>query len=536
MNFCANTAVFAQSNPAVDVANPASVRSSDGCEMSEGQSNIGLNSTQRVIDFESYGDRDLIDHQYGNLGLTIQGAVVLQQGGALNTPHYLPKSGINVIYDGFRDDFGIRFVFDSSKAVLEFGFFFTAMFDLNVKIYDRNNSLLSDRNLVGKNYAPLGKPNHEFSYRSNLVPIGRVEVHTINSNQYYYGWNSFTLDDVYFDSNVLCELAVTKLYQTDPKWAGELYGSVGWKGSDGFAPTIKNWGCALVSATMLLNQQAEKIGIRTTDPHELNQWLRSADGGYAGGQINFFRVADFAKQVLGMNVEFVGRNYNINDKKIMAELCALNSVVMEVRGTRGHFVLARGFDEKGYLMNDPLGPADHLLEKYPSGPVSLRQFALSDEFNGIELVVSSDVVIKVSDPNGNVLQIGSLSGQERSVSQEPYSEILGATAYHEYLAPYGGEEKDVLVGTRVIIPVLASGNYSIQIVSPIEREAELSLIVATRSHSTVKQVRQVFDEGTTYVMNVNYLKPTKDPADFGDVSISDLQDGWKLYFPVVVAQ
>jgi len=485
----------------------------------------------KILDFENFNNWADVTNFYNKLGVTILGARIVTQGVSLNTPHYEPKSGLNVLVDLLAPWQGITFAFSNPESkVYRFGFFYTAGYSLSVKVFDSNNQLLRQDFLNGPNFFPKGTPNKKYEIFTQSS-IMRVEVSTIRFDDKFKGVNSFTLDDVFFDRDVYCESEVTKIFQNDPLWANDHYGELSWNGFNGFAPTIKNWGCALTAVTMMLNQQSSKNGQRETTPAELNQWLQN-NSGYSGGFISFVRVSEFAKEILGLDIEFVRDTTKVDDQRIKSELCTANTVVMEVQSGRGqHFVLGTGFNHLGYLMNDPISKEDQLLKLYPKGPTSIRYFAPIKNNQSFELISSGDVSLRIVDPSGRELSVGFDSNSSRS--GYVVSKIRSGSIFVESITAEGSEGATIY-GTRAMIQYLMTGVYTIEFVAA--KNSSFQAQVNTSSPNGVSQyiLDHQLDAGKTYSMQLNFKRADKYSGDLGYSVFTDFEEKtFKSYLPFV---
>lgn len=142
--------------------------------------------------------------------------------------------------------------------------------------------------------------------------------------------------------------------QKDPAWGDHEYDSASeWAGVD--KSGIDRWGCALTSATMML----EEYGVKALDdspinPDILNDWLNEQSDGYVGpGFVNWLAITRFAKDRLpdGKSLEFE-RSYD-------PALLTLPSIL----GLPGHFVVAYDEDTTNWSINDPANSSNSNLAK-----------------------------------------------------------------------------------------------------------------------------------------------------------------------------
>jgi hypothetical protein len=498
-------------------------------ELLESGQNIETTNATRMIDFESQNSGSDIENSYRSLGIFVKNARVLRQGVGLNTPHYYPNSGLNVIADLGNKWEGITFDFDESKpSVFRFGFFYTISYSLRVRVYDAKRILLFEKTLKGPNYYPLGIPNQKFEVKTK-TPIAKVEVMTVNYGPYFKGVNSFVLDDVFFDRQIYCGMEITKYFQTDQAWAKNHYGDLKWQGANGFSPTIENWGCALTASAMLLNQQSEQMGIGETNPSELNAWLQN-NGGYLGGFIIFSKVEAFAAEVLGLELEYVGKDWLVADSVIQSDLCSNNSVIMEVQTSRGqHFVLGTGFNADGYLMNDPLGYESRLLTSYPNGVTSTRNFAKIKDHQDFELVTTGIYALEITDPYGREMRFD--YGLSSSVITEVVniSNIQAGKIFLESMSADFGDKPESIYALRAMIQNLQPGLYKIQVSSLEGQRISMVAIASNGKNNFQQKFERNLEAGAKYQFEL-LNKPNGTGivfSEFGEVT-------YKSYLPIVV--
>lgn len=159
------------------------------------------------------------------------------------------------------------------------------------------------------------------------------------------GWSSFSIDYLkVYDSR---HEIFPYLSQLDPLWGDHEYDSVaGWAGVDNSG--IERWGCALTSATMVL----QKYGVKSTadrliDPGELNSWLKSHNDGYVGmGLLNWIAVSRYVREQHALG---------LSPTKLEFERSYLPTtpILPSIFDLGGHFVVAHDTQDLNWLINDP---------------------------------------------------------------------------------------------------------------------------------------------------------------------------------------
>lgn len=317
-------------------------------------------ANQFTIDFDRLQDLDTITSQFQNIGITFDGAKVLGQGASLNYLNFPPISGLNVIYDDLESaNKGlITVTFDSSLApdVTRVSAYVTGNFNIVMTAYSADNTALGSQSTGGLNSAPQGTPNKLLEINTQ-VPIQKVTF----SNGIAVA-NTFTIDDFAFNSGQPCQITGIPLYKQGgaAEWAGDSYGgstTQTWYDDKGIRGTMGAYGCTTTSAAMIVSYYATLQGKATTSPRDLNDWLRQHDG-YSGGSILWPKVAEFAREVKGMQLYYYeGRGPD--DGVVNASICNNAPVILNTKTAPyggGHFLVAKGVSsDTSWQINDPGG-------------------------------------------------------------------------------------------------------------------------------------------------------------------------------------
>lgn len=174
---------------------------------------------------------------------------------------------------------------------------------------------------------------------------------------------------------------------------------------------IKNVGCALTSATMILRYYNHNIW-----PDELNTWLINAkdkNGNPIGynreGGVNWATVATFTNS----NTNFIysslsakhlewKRVYKHDNSVLDSNLNLGRPVILNVPG---HFVAAKGKSGNDYFINDPASETFNLLsqtENYHGGQYFKMETytPTNTDLSQLYLLIDPNIKIEVFDPNG----------------------------------------------------------------------------------------------------------------------------------------
>lgn len=190
-------------------------------------------------------------------------------------------------------------------------------------------------------------------------------------------------------------LDVPDIKQYSSPWNDDEYDSaLEWSEN----PTIQRWGCALTSATMILQYHDHQV-----NPDELNGWLNLIPDGYLrNGLLNWLAVSrySFFNAINGPPIlEF--KRYEADPTTLENELAEQRPTILKAPG---HFVVAKGKDNENFLVNDPAS-TNALLSEVESdhgGQYSAinSYIPTSTDLSYIMLVIDSGVNLIVYNPEG----------------------------------------------------------------------------------------------------------------------------------------
>jgi hypothetical protein len=428
----------------------------------DGQADINQGSFNTFsIDFENLTDRTPVTNQYANLGLSIEGATVVSQGGSLNHLAFPPRSGINVVYDDSSHipsgTITVHFNSAITGDVYRAGGYVTGNRNIVMSAYSSNGALIGSVQTGGANHDPVGIPNMLLDV-STSTPIAKLVF--FNGGE---RGNTYTIDDLFFESQQLCEIADVPLYkQQAGEWAQDDYGGTTinpWKDPEtGENAKLGKWGCALTSAAMVVSYHGVQQNGFTTTPRELNNWLRNpANGGYSGGHLLWGKVAEYARNVGGIELYYYegrGPGHGV----VNTFLCNGDPIVLSTNShpyTGGHFLLATGQSgEQSWFVNDPGG--HNLTQRTTNQYNGYRKFSPSPtDPSGLMITVHSPVELLITDPAGRRTGYDPIAG-------EYLNEILDATYGVELIGAVDGSSKSETLVFATGTPM--SGEYSIQVI------------------------------------------------------------------------
>jgi hypothetical protein len=210
-------------------------------------------------------------------------------------------------------------------------------------------------------------------------------------------------------------LSVPDLKQFYPQWAALEYDfASSWYPSN---PTIKRWGCALTSASMILKYYGHDI-----NPDALNEWLAYQKDGYTrnGGIIwpAITRLTDLRHS--GNRdwpiLEFTYLNYSKDTLKSEIQnerpgILKLKKPIYDpygnIKNYSTHFVAGKGYNDNDIFINDPGSSLYTTLSQanlYWGTPSQIGRFKKSNtDLSYIVLFVDDGFDIEVSDENGKIV-------------------------------------------------------------------------------------------------------------------------------------
>lgn len=217
-------------------------------------------------------------------------------------------------------------------------------------------------------------------------------------------------------------LEVPVYRQDNPQWAEDEYDHASlWSEKK---PTIKRWGCALSSITMILNYYGINqlpSGDQIT-PQTLNNWLNIQPDGYIGdGLLNWLAVTRLTRKVS----ELIGTpklEYSvIAGNLITPTIEQINLLRPTILNIMGHFLVADGYlnDLSDLLISDPIYPYQY-FSQHQTDLISTRIFTPSHtDLSYILISTDIDTKIEVSDIDDNEIDTSQIIESLSSHDGEP---------------------------------------------------------------------------------------------------------------------
>ena len=282
----------------------------------------------------------------------------------------------------------------------------------------------------------------EYSVGDGYVVVAGMSIYVdliSTANNVKYFRNLVAMGCKEDTSNNAVVLDVPSLKQYEEPWGSDEYDSAV-VNNLGCGQSIKDCGCALTSATMVMNYYG--FG---QDPGQVNTDFKSSDW-YWQGNFNWWVVGDYA----GLSRP----SWGYFDEEIIKEyIDGQIPVAVKVRAdfTDQHWVVVKGYDDAGLIINDPLFPDP------PSGYVHLgdRGYEVFDDGKGVVLYGS------VQAPALAMLE-GSTPGWFEIFSDTEVSVSKDGLEVGDYFkvgeGDYLGREGNV----RVVQPAV-EGSYSVEV-------------------------------------------------------------------------
>ncbi|WKZ25905.1 MAG: C39 family peptidase [bacterium] len=236
-------------------------------------------------------------------------------------------------------------------------------------------------------------------------------------------------------------MQVTNLKQYTGGWENDWY--------DHISGTIKQYGCALTSAVMVLQYHGHSIS-----PDTLNDWLKTQSDGYIrNGLINWLAVSRYTKlndSSSSPTLEY--KRYTPTQENLDNELTNNRPAILK---QPGHFVVATGKMHDGiYTINDPGYENRSDLSPYGNYSLAINSYTPThSDLSYIMFTVDQHINLELLDSHGNPVE-------SQSFIEEPINDL-------ENTSNTSGEVLKVLIfekpkGSSYTLNVSgASGSYEL---------------------------------------------------------------------------
>jgi hypothetical protein len=227
------------------------------------------------------------------------------------------------------------------------------------------------------------------------------------------------------ENTLQTSLDVPLFKQDDPRWADKEYDSATNWSENNF--TIKRWGCALASMTMILNYYGinQLPSGELITPDSLNNWLNHQADGYIGeGLLNWLAVTRLTRQIS----ELIGTpklEYSVIVSDLLSpSIEQINLFRPTILSIMGHFLVSHGYliDLSDLIILDPSYPYQYFSE-HQTELISTRIFTPSQtDLSYILITTDPEIAVEISDENDQVIKttqmIESLSSHNENQSEQ----------------------------------------------------------------------------------------------------------------------
>lgn len=340
---------------------------------------------------------------------------------------------------------------------------------------------------------------------SNSLPIALCcgSLASTDTHLYYTGGHdgSSYFSNVYMApfGEITEGLIVPDIKQYSPPWNDDEYDTASIWSS---IPTIERWGCALTSASMVLQYHNHDI-----IPNELNNWLNSQSDGYLrNGLLNWLAISRYSRlnsDLDSPSLEF--RRYSANDETLRNEIDSGRPAIFKIPG---HFAVAKAISGSDFLVNDPASSTNSLLTEVETdhgGSYSQINSYIpsSTDLSYIMLVINYGYNINLFDQNGTEI-LG-----DYYIDEPLTDDVEGIPGNSESLGIY-------------LFPKPENGSYEVQISGPIGNYQLDTYIYDQDGNVNFSESLGTLgeSESDTYLINLN--KINSEESSISEVSFESL--------------
>lgn len=290
---------------------------------------------------------------------------------------------------------------------------------------------------------------------------------------------------------IISILNVPSLKQYSMPWGNKIY--------DHTKNTIHEFGCALTSATMVLQYHGHNIM-----PDILNNWLKSQPDGYLGnGLINWLAVSRYTKlndSLTSPTLEY--KRLPSTESNLDNELNNNRPVILK---EPGHFVVATGKLTDTYTINDPGYPARNNLIPYNNSYLAINSYRPThSDLSYMMFTVDGNVTLEILDSNNNIVPT-------LSFIEDPISNINNQE-------DVSGNPQSVLLFEKP-----NSGNYQLRVTNSIGKYSLNTYLYNADGIVTQNNFTGILMGGDTDIYHINYS-----PTGSVKLSINEILDNLDL--------
>jgi hypothetical protein len=296
-------------------------------------------------------------------------------------------------------------------------------------------------------------------------------------------------------------LKVPNIKQNSPPWKLLEYDHASlWTNN----PTIERWGCALTSATMIL--QYYNIN---TDPKSLNDWLKTQQDGYLdNGLINWLAVSRFSKISSNNKLSLEYRRLPFSYTKLDEEFQSIPPRPSIIK-LLGHFIVAIGKNSLDYDIIDPASEKN-LLSLFNT-PLTINQFKPSQtDLSYILFTIDSKYNLIITDTNGNNLS-------NYIFNEDPIIDDINGSALNTNNL------------TTFMFPSPPDGLYKVKISGPLSQYNAKVFLYDVDGNLTYQKLTDYINTNQYDLVSINFNEtPTANKNINIDTIIDNLKNGYAL--------
>ena len=305
-------------------------------------------------------------------------------------------------------------------------------------------------------------------------------------------------------------LNVPDLKQYSEPWWDDEYDSASIWSPTPISTFIKRWGCALTSASMILDYYGSSV-----KPDILNNWLKGNKGYNSWGGILWPAISKYSEIDSGTpTLEFTYLNYS--EELLRSEIDTGRPPILKLfNQTFGgnHFIVAKGYDDANIYISDPGNGTNTTLSQanaFWGNPIKIGRFMPSEtDLSYIVLFVDNGFNIKVSSSSGEIV------GNEYYFKEYPMSDPdnpnsegnLGPINAFYYPRPDSG---------LYDIQIIGNGDYKIEFFI-YDKDGKVQTDILDGSINNNEQNKFL----------INFNKDNSDDSGFRHVTFKNLLDYWK---------
>ncbi|MFZ5376808.1 MAG: C39 family peptidase [Patescibacteria group bacterium] len=301
--------------------------------------------------------------------------------------------------------------------------------------------------------------------------------------------------------------------QHDPLWANLTYDHMT-QWSD--RPTIRRWGCAMISAAMILRYWGYEWIDQDTrlTPQTINDWLSDQRDGFASeGRVNFLAITRLVRQLSEARIhrsqslpQLPKLEYGRNDRNpfeaARTTLAAGHPVILAIDG---HFLVGDGVIESEWELNEQRYEHDFLIKdpayaydlfsQHQTDLLSVRFLTPSfTDLSYLMLDLPVGVTVKIFDQSGN--QLDTFEDGPITESVCPWDDELATTDCSQRLT----------ASRQILLPKPESGMYVLRFSASQAQLAKIQLYAYDQAANVELIPLNLWIDSAPTEIELNYRK------------------------------